>query len=150
MKELDVKFSELKTDLGFNVSFDELEKEFFLRDAVLEMGYVKENFKSQMASRIIDYFRNWAAYLNSLLTPQGVYVNQVESKIFSSDEDKKEIWEMIRVCMKFSSMYSSMFLNRNNEMQKYFFDSAYQAWIKDIRPKMGKIMERVHKAWGKD
>lgn len=150
MKEFDKKFSELKLDLGFRVSFEELENEFFLRDAILEAGYVKENFKSQVASRIIEYFRNWAAYLNNLLTPQPVYVNQLESKIFSSEKDKKEIWEMIKVCMKFSSMYSSMFLNRDKVMQKEFFDSSYEIWVNFIRPKMGKIIERVYRAWEKD
>lgn len=150
MKEFDKKFSELKMDLGFEVSLEELESEFFLKDSVLEDGFIKENFKSQIASRIIEYFRNWAAYLNNLLTPQPVYVSQLESKIFSSEKDKKEIWGMIKICMKFSSMYSSMFLNRDKVMQKEFFDSSYKVWVDFIRPNMGIIIERVHRAWEKD
>lgn len=147
LKEFKSDFEDLRSRLGFSVSCEDLESEFYLNDYVLDMGFVRENISMQVTSRIVDYFRNWSAYLNGLLVPSGNYIGQTESKLFNSDVDKKEMWSTIKICMKFSSMYSSMFLSKDESMQAKFIDEAYISWKNEVRPYMAKVMDRVYLAW---
>lgn len=148
IKEFRSDFKELQSKFGFSVSFDELESEFFLTDMVLEDGFVRENLILQITSRIVGYFRNWSGYLNGMLVPANVdYIGQTESKLFNNEEDRKEMWSIVKICMRFSSMYSFMFLSRDEKMQARFVDEAFNSWVNDIRPYMAKVMGRVYSAW---
>jgi hypothetical protein len=148
LKEFDSEFKELQKKLGFSTSLEELENEFSIKDYVLEMGYVRENFIMQVTSRIIDYFRNWAGYLNSLLVPNPQsYPNQTESKLFNAEEDRKKMWDIVKVCMEFSSMYSFMFLSKDEKLQGEFIDKAYNSWKNIVRPYMSEVMSKVHSGW---
>lgn len=148
IKEFKSDFDDLRSRLGFSVSFEDLESEFFILDYVLEMGFVRENLVMQITSRIIDYFRNWSGYLNGVLVPSGNFVSQTEAKLFNSEIDKKEMWNIIKVCMKFSSMYSFMFLSRDEALQAKFIDETYLSWKDVIRPYISKVMGKVYLAWG--
>lgn len=147
-KEYENNFEKLKNELGFNVSLEDLEKEFFIFDSICEQGFLRDSLEVQICSRIVDYFRNWAGYLNNLLFPSsGNYSNQVESKLFSSEADKKEMWEIIKICMDFSSMYSFMFLSQDKNKVSRFIDDSFEVWSKKVRPYMVRIIGRVNLAW---
>ena len=151
LKEFESDFEDLRSRLNFETSIEDLESEFYFKDYVLDMGYVRENLCMQVTSRIVDYFRNWSGYLNSLIMPNsGSYANQTEAKLFNSEKDKKEMWSIIKICMRFSSMYSLMFLKRDEAMQSRFIDETYDSWKNVVRPYMSKVMERVYVAWGED
>ena len=151
LKEFDSKFEELQKKLGFTVTLDQLEEEFSIKDFVLDMGYVRENFVVQVSSRVVDHFRNWAGYLNSLMVPSPQnYPNQTESKLFNSEEDRKKMWEVTKVCMEFSSMYSFMFLSHDEKMQSEFLDRAYDSWKNVVRPYMTEVMGKVNSGWRED
>ena len=151
LKELELAFASMKKDLGFKTSFDEINEEFSFNDFVLEMGYVRENLVLQLNSRIVDYFRNWASYLNSLMVPNPQsYPNQTESKLFNSEEDKKKMWEIIKICMRYSSMYSLAFLSKDKKLQSEFIDSAYLSWKEEIRPYMSEVIKRVYSGWSEN
>lgn len=151
LKEFERAFSNLKKKLGFKVSLDELDSEFHVIDYVLETGHVRKEVSMQIASRIVDHFRNWANYLNSLLIPNpGFMANQTESKLFSEEKDRKEIWEMIRLCMMYSSKYSLMFLEKNLDMQRDFIDGSLRDYKSILAPFLKDVMKKVYDAWEKD
>ncbi|MDA3836822.1 MAG: hypothetical protein PF542_04320 [Nanoarchaeota archaeon] len=151
LKEYETAFIALQKEYGFVTPISELEEIFMMRDHILETGYVRENFSAQVSSRIVDYFRNWAGYLNAILVPNPQsFVNQTESKLFSSEEDKQEMWKIVKICMRYSSGFSLMLLSRDKKMQAEFIDTAYNSWKNDVKPFMIDTMQRVHSAWNKE
>jgi len=135
LKELEKKFEESQKRIGFKPSYEEIEKEFAISDAVLSNGFVSENFERQLTSRIAEFYRDWHGYLNNLLLPNpSYYAGQTESKLFNSEEDKKKIWDLVTISMKFSSMHSLSALNKDEKLQKEFIDTAYESWIGIFKP----------------
>lgn len=151
LKEFENDFKDMQKEYGFSVSLEELEEEFSLKDYILEAGYVREKLIVQVNSLIVDYFRNWASYLNSLMVPNSQsYPNQTESKLFQLEEDRKKMWEMVKECMKFSSMYSFSFLSKDKILQSKFIDEAYLSWVTKLRPYMSEVMKKVYSAWSEN
>ena len=133
--ELRKKFEELKKELNFKPSFDELESEFFISDAVLSAGFVSENFSKHLCSRIAESYRDWHGYLNNLLLPNpSYYAGQTESKLFNSEEDRQKVWNLIKISMKFSSMHSIISLKHDKKSESEFIDESYLSWINSFKP----------------
>ena len=90
LAELKEKFENEKKRLGFKSSFDEVDKAFFIEDAVLQNGFVSETFSRQMCHRIVDTFSSWNNYMHSLIMPNPSHmINMTEAKAVD-DEMKKE------------------------------------------------------------
>lgn len=151
IKEYEKDFEGLKKKLGFNLTIEDLESEFYIKDYILEMGYVRENLSMQITSRIVDYYRNWSNYLNNLLMPNpGFMPHQTEAKLFNSEKERNKVWEMLKLCMKYSSEYSLMFLDKDEEMQKNFIENSFKEWKDVLRPFLKKAIAKVYDAWRKD
>lgn len=148
LRELKEKFDESKKEIGFKPSFEELEESFSITDSVLSIGFVSDNFSRQLCSRIVDYFRDWHGYLNNLLIPSSsYYASQTESKLFQLEDDKKKIWELIKVSMKFSSMHSFIGVRKNKSLEKEFIDGAYESWNNFFKGELSEILEKVYLNW---
>lgn len=150
LKELEKSFEETKKELGFKPTFEDFEREFSLSDSVLSNGFVSENFSRQLTSRIAEFFRDWHGYLNNLLLPNpSYYAGQTESKLFNSEEDRKKIWDLITISMKFSSMHSLVVLNNDKKAQAEFVDLSYESWVNVFKPGLIYIMDKVNEGWKK-
>lgn len=148
LNELKKKFEEIKKDLGFEPNFEDIEREFHISDGILSTGFVSENFSRQLCSRIVDYFRDWHGYLNSLLMPNPSYfAGQTESKLFQSKEDRDKIWDLIKVSMNFSSMYSLVGLEKNKAKEAKFINESYESWTKTFKPGIVYILTKVNNGW---
>lgn len=151
LKEFEQAFEEHKKDLGFSASLEELEEEFHLKDYVLHVGFVGEDVGAQIRSRIVEYFRDWLSYLNNLLMPnQGFMAAQTETKLFNSEEDKKMIWNLTEIGMKFSTMHSYSGLSKDKILQAKFVDDAFKAWKNEFEPGLELIMKRTYEGWTKE
>lgn len=149
-KEYEKEFEKFQKELGFEASMEDLESQFKIKDYIFETGYLREDLCVHITSRIIDYYRNWSNYLNNLLMPNpGFMPHQNEAKLFSSEKDRKEIWEMLEICMKYSSEYSLMFLKEDKNMQKNFIDNSLKDWKNSLKPFLIKVMSKVNDAWEK-
>ncbi|MDP3966260.1 MAG: hypothetical protein Q8Q04_01885 [archaeon] len=149
--ELDEAFKEAQKELGFKTSFKDLEREFSLQDSVLSTGFVSTEFSRQICSRIVEFYRDWHGYLNNLLLPNpSYYAGQTESKLFNSEEDKKRIWNLIKISMKFSSAHSLNMLSGDNKMLSKFIDEGYLSWINAFRPGLMYVLSKVSDGWKKE
>jgi len=150
IKEYEKEFEKLKKELNFNPNLEDLESEFYIKDYILETGYIRENLSMQITSRIVDYYRHWSNFFNNLLMPNpGFIPHQTEAKLFNADTDRKNIWEMMVLCMKYSSEYSLMFLDKNKEMQKEFLNNSFKDWKEILKPFLSEILSRINDAWKK-
>jgi len=148
MKELEKSFEECKSNLGFKSSFEEIDSVFFLKDAVLSSGFVSETFSRQLCSRMVDTFNSWHGYLNGLLMPnQNYFAGQTECKLFNNNEDKKEIWRLIKKTMQISSRHSLIGINKDKEMERDFIDDCVGIWKNDFSLSLTKILKKVNDGW---
>ncbi|MCR4327877.1 MAG: hypothetical protein NUV46_04845 [Nanoarchaeota archaeon] len=151
LSEAEESFNELKDELDFKTSYEELDREFSIRDSVLVTGFVSTEFSKQICSRIVDFYRDWHGYLNNLLLPNpSFYAGQTESKLFNSEDDRKRIWNLITLSMKFSSMHSLNVLNGEKSIQAKFIDEGYNSWINVFKPGLMYILTKVSEGWKKE
>lgn len=151
LKELEKKFAETKKEIGFGPSFEEFEKEFSISDGVLSVGFVSDNFSRQLSQRIVDHFRDWHGYLNNLLLPNPSYIaGQTESKLFNSEEERKKIWNLITISMKFSSFHSLTSVGDNLSKEREFIDEAYASWVNVFKPGLMYLLDKVYDGWKKE
>lgn len=144
-------FNEIHKELNLKVSYEELDREFFISDSVLSTGFVSTNFSKQVCSRIVDFYRDWHGYLNNLLMPNpNFYAGQTESKLFNSEEDRKKIWNLIKMSMKFSSIHSVNMLKGDLGLQANFINEGYSSWINVFKPGLVYILSKVSEGWAKD
>ncbi len=151
LKELEKKFSEVRKEIGFEPTFEEIEKEFEITDAVLSSGFVSENFSRQLCSRIAEFYRDWHGYLNNVLMPNpSFFAGQTESKLFNNDEDRKKVWKLIGISMRFSSWHSLVGLTQDKKKEMEFINKAYASWINDFKPGLIYMINKVHDGWKKE
>ena len=150
MKELKEKFEKARKELGFSVSFEDLEGVFFIKDAVLNTGFVSDGFERQLTARIVDTFMNWNNYLHSILMPNPQsMINMHESKMFS-DGNRKEIIGLITKSMGIISLNTLNGLTKDKKKQAEFIDNSYNFWNESFKPKLTEIMEKVNQDWNKE
>ena len=151
LKELEKKFSEVRKEIGFEPTFEEIEKEFEITDAVLSSGFVSENFSRQLCSRIAEFYRDWHGYLNNVLMPNpSFFAGQTESKLFNNDEDRKKVWKLIGISMRFSSWHSLVGLTQDKKKEREFINESYTLWINDFKPGLIYMINKVHDGWKKE
>ena len=151
LKELEKKFSEVRKEIGFEPTFEEIEKEFEITDAVLSSGFVSENFSRQLCSRIVEFYRDWHGYLNNVLMPNpSFFAGQTESKLFNNDEDRKKVWKLIGISMRFSSWHSLVGLTQDKKKEREFINESYTLWINDFKPGLIYMINKVHDGWKKE
>jgi len=150
-KEIEEGFEKLKGELGIQTSLEDLDSEFLIKDLIFSTGFVSENFLRQVYSRMTEYYRDWHGYLNNILLPNPSYLaGQTESKLFQSEEDKKKLWNLIKLSMKFSSASSLNALEQDKKKEAQFIDESYNSWIKDFKPGLLYILTKVSEAWDKE
>lgn len=148
LKELEKEFLTLKKSLGFDFDLEDLDREFFIKNVILDAGYVPTNLSRAISSVIASKYRDWSSYLNGLLIPNsGFYASQTESKLFNSEKQRNEIWELLKKSMKFSSESSIANITLDESLIKNFIISSYNYWVKEFKPSLLKILKKVNGAW---
>ncbi|NCN52028.1 hypothetical protein GW931_03375 [archaeon] len=151
LKEFEEAFSDLQKEFGFTYTLDQLDDYFNLRNGIIDKGFVPGYLYKALCSVVASNFRDWHSYFNNLLLPNsGYYASQTEAKLFSSEEDKKMLWKLIKKTMEFSSMSSLVNLKSDKELAKKFLDESILYWANEFQPKLVEIITKVNEAWKKE
>ena len=151
LKELKEKFETCKKELGFKATFEELDEIFYIKDSVLDIGFVSESFSRQLCSRIVDSYMNWNNYLHSLIMPNPQsMINMHESKMISEDNMRKDIIKLITQTMAFVSTNTKIGLIKDKKEEADFIDESVKFWNKTFKLKVLKIIEKIVGDWKKD
>jgi hypothetical protein len=149
IKDIEKKFEQLKKELKFNATLEDLDKMFSIKDGILKDEFVSENFARQVCYRIVETYMGWNEYLHSIIMPNPQNIlNMSESKIFSQEE-KKEIVELMKKIMEINSQNSLMGLTKDKEAEAKFIDNALKFWEMEFKPKIVAIMQKINQEWGK-
>ncbi len=151
IKEIEKEFASIKKDFSIEFDLDYFNSEFGILNAVYDKGFVPSNFELALISLVTNKFKDLHGYFNSLLVPGGQYLAmQTEAKLFSSETDRKMIWNMIRKIMEVSSR-SALLIHKGDRKESLEFVRDMAAyWTGDFKPKVIDIFMRVNKAWGEE
>jgi hypothetical protein len=148
IKQMREKFEEAKKEIGFKSSLKEIDEIFFIKDYLLEQGFVSENFSRQMCARMRDTFNVWVNYLHSLLMPNPQYlINITEARLFN-EEERKEIQKLIKGALALNSSNTLAGLEKDLKLEREFIDGAVEFWKDKFKPGIVKVMKKVNKGWG--
>ena len=147
MKELEEEFRSIKKELGFKSGLEEIDKIFFIRDLVLEKGFVSKDFSNQMRMRIFDVFVFWDNYLHNLImpNPQNLF-NMHEAKVFD-ESGKKDIIKMMSRVAHLVARNTFLRLSRNNKEESRLIDDSVRFWKQTYLPFYIKIVKKIEGHW---
>ena len=146
LAELDKNFAESKEELKLQVSLDELDEIFNIRDLVLKSGYVSTQLPKTVSWRIIETFNNWLNYLHSLVMPMPHnMISNSENQVFS-EKEKQEIINLMNTILAYTSSNTVAALENDKEKQRVFIDNSLKLW-NCVQPKLLEIMTKVNSYW---
>ncbi|NCN99004.1 hypothetical protein COU62_02570 [Candidatus Pacearchaeota archaeon CG10_big_fil_rev_8_21_14_0_10_35_219] len=147
LKQLDDDFDKIKQEIG--VELDELDEAFFVRDQVMQDGFVSNNLSRQLASKVAETLMNWNQYLHNLLfTAPGNMILMNESRMLH-DDDKKALNSLISESMSFVSLNIHVGISKNKELEKEFFQKSLKFWNSKFSPEIEKITKKINSGWMK-
>ena len=147
IKELEIKFKEIKKEAGFKATLEELDEVFFIKDLSLKEGYVPTKLLRSTCHRISEVMLSWSNYLHSLIIPNPNYLISMTETQFFSDENKEEILNLLNKIMEFSSKNSLNSLLNNKKEDAKFIDNSLTFWKKELNPKLTEYMKKVNLSW---
>lgn len=150
LKEIEERFNKMKSEFKMNVTLDELDTVYSVRDSILKDGFVSENFVRQLCYRIVEMLMRWNEYLHSLVMPNPQnMLNMSESKVLNQDE-RKEITETMKRIMDISSTNSLLILKKDKAGEAKFIDDAVGIWENEFKEKFTNMMQKIHNEWKGD
>ena len=147
LKELRDAYLSLQHSHGVRVGLDELDRAFYIRDAILSAGYVSPLLTQQLCARIADVFMNWNSYLHGLVMPDPHFLVQMNESKFIDSEGKKAILALIARSMVFVSRNTLFHARANLAEETRFIDEALAFWKTDYQPTLVSILETLRARW---
>ena len=143
------EFLKIKADLGFKAGLDEIDKIFFVKVMILKEGFVSEMLSRQICNRITETLMQWNSYVYNLIFPNpGDMILGSESKAISQ-EDKNELWKLMRKSMELVSRNSIIGLSKDKKIEAKFIDDSLDFWNMKFNPKVIEIVKKINSEWGK-
>jgi len=147
IKEFQLKFEEMKKELGFKVSLDDLDNIFFIRDLILKEGYISHNLSRFVCGRIVETYSSWVNYLHGIILPnQGSIIGMTECNAFD-EEEKKDIHLIMNKMMAFSCQNTLIGLEKDKKIEAEFIDNSVNQWEKQFKTKLIKLTKKINKSW---
>ena len=147
LSQFDKDFADLKKELKFTSSLEELDSVFFFRDSVLKEGYVSTNLSKLICSRIVNIYMSWTNYLHSLVMPNPSYmISMTEHQMFT-DEERQEIINLINKTLALVSQNSILNLGNDKKAESKFVDDSLKFWNKTFQSKMIELMKKINQNW---
>jgi len=147
IKQFESKFAELKKDLKFKTSLQDLEEIFFLKDFILKEGFVSPQLSRQIARRIVDTYMNWYGYLHGIIMPNpGSLPSIGESQIFN-EEEKHHFMQLMSLMIAISSNNALTGLTKDKKEEAKFFDDSVSLFKTKISPTLISVMKKVNEHW---
>ena len=128
LKNLEISFNEMKKELEFKSSFEELDEVFYFTDFILQAGFVSPKLSRMLCGRIRDTFSLWISQLHAWLVPNpSSMIGISESQAFD-DKEKKEITEIMKRFMAFTSGNVLIGLTKDKKKEAEYIDNSIALW----------------------
>jgi len=150
LEELKQKFDEIKRELGFKSSFEEIEEIFYIENSVLKDGFVSDRLSRHICRQMEDLFARWNNYIHNLLFPNPAnMIAMSESKLFN-DSERKEIYSLVSESMGFMTINTLVGINNDKKGEAKLIDDWVNFWKNEFKPGIEKIMKKIKDNWEKE
>ncbi|MBT3304636.1 hypothetical protein HN592_02220 [Candidatus Woesearchaeota archaeon] len=144
---LNEEFTKLKQTLKFNVTLDELDEVFFIKDFVQHEGFVSVQLSRQICKRITDTYNSWIGYLHGIVMPiPNSLLSMTEHQLFS-EEERTELLNIMNKLVQITSSNTLIGLKKDKLQEGAFIDNAINFWNSEFKPKMLPFLEKVNSNW---
>ena len=146
LNKFESSFAEMKKELGFKASLEELDEVFYFRDLILQAKFVSGKLSRMLCGRIRDSFDIWIRQMHEWLMPNpSSMIGVSESQAFS-DEEKEKINMMMRKFMTLTSENIVIGLKKDKKREAEYIDEALGLW-NDNKSSLISYTEKVNKHW---
>lgn len=146
LKEFEESFNSMKKEMGFKSKLEELEEVFFLKDFILQAGFVSPKLSRMICGRIRDTFGLWIQKMHSWLMPNPSSMpGMTESKSFS-DKDKEDINNLMNEFSAFISENIVIGLEKDKKKEAEYIDRAMGLWNKR-KDKLLHYTKKANEHW---
>jgi len=146
IEEFKSKFSEMKKDLGFKVSYEELEEIFFFEDYILGSKYVSTKLSRALSARMRDLFNSWSSGFHALLIPSPYSMIQMGDSESLNDDDKKEVTRIMREFTAHVMKNSGIGIRKDKKKEAQYFDDSVALWNRN-KEKIAEIQDKIAAHW---
>lgn len=147
MKRFETTFEQVKKELKFKATLEELDSIFFIRDYIIHENFVNQTLSRAIARRIVDLLMSWYGYLHGLLMPNPSSMASIGESNFLNDDEKSEIMSVMNKIMAYASTNSLIGLTKNKAEEGKFIDNSVAFWTETLNPFLTKIMKNVNEGW---
>ena len=145
--ELEDKFKGMSKKLKLKHSLEDFDRIFFVRDFILQHGFVSESLSRMFCSRIVSLYESWANYLQGILMPNpSSLIHMYGSNSFSKQE-KAGIASLINDMMALVSRNSLIGLTKDRKAEARFLDDAVVLWDTFFKEKLIEIEKKANVFW---
>lgn len=146
--ELEQRFNELKQNNGLKGSLEEFDKAFFIRDAVLNEGFVSSQFAFQISSKVASFISSSVNFLHDLIMPNpSSLILSTEAKLFQNEADKQRIWKLMAEIMALERENHKAFVLRDVNAEVLFLDRAFVFYNQRLNPELLWVFGKIEDAW---
>lgn len=139
------EYAEMQKKYNITASFDEIDKIFFISDAILRENFVSTRLPFMISKRIVDTFSSWNNYMHKLLIPNPGYIPDVEENKVLTDEDKELLQKLIAKTMYIISVNTNCIISLTDPSE--IIDESVAIWNQELSPGMGNITQKIKTMW---
>ena len=147
MKELDEAFEKAKKELNFKASLAELDEIFYIRDEILEKGFVSAQFSRQLAGRISDLYQRVYGFLHGIIVPNPNSMLTLQEHQLFNDDAKADIMQLMARVAELTSRNSLIGLSKDKPAEGKYIDDALDLWHKHVKKSVTEIMKKINRSW---
>jgi hypothetical protein len=146
LQKLESSFNELKKELGFKSSLEELDEIFYFKDFILQAEFVSPKLSRMLCGRIRDTFNLWISQMHAWLVPNpSSMIGISESQAFD-DKEKEEITEIMKKFMDFTSENVLIGLTKDKKKEAEYIDKSVVLW-NDNEDALISYAKKVNNYW---
>lgn len=144
LENLDQEFEKYKKERNLNISLDDIDNIFFLRDFIQKEGYVSTKIGRTICYRITETYYSWIGYIHRLIIPNpNSIIETKESKVI---ENKEKLLEIINKMTELSSRNTLIGIKKDTVAEAQFIEDAVSLW-KTVSPELIQILEQINAMW---
>jgi len=149
MNELKEKFEAVKKNLGFKAVFEDIDNYFFIKDAVLEVGFVSDSFERQLCLRMVTTYYSWIDQLHAWLNPGMTnMITNNETKYFN-EQDREKMKILISKAMYFLRKDKLNGIKKDNAGMGNLIDEMVSS-RNDFFKTIGDLHEKTTSCWNEE
>jgi hypothetical protein len=149
LQDFESSFNEMKKELGFKATLEELDEVFYFRDFILQSGFVSPKLSRMLCGRIRDTYYLWINKLHVWIVPNPSSMIAISENEVFNDKEKEEIKSILKKFLAFTSQNVVIGLAKDKKKEAEYIDTALSLW-KDSKQALLYFTKKVNDYWNSE